>query len=171
MGCPAIVNLGDNLVFSIAVHDPETGSLTNADALPQFRIYQDELTLVLTGAMIERGKGFYYKLVSCTEANGFTLGKAYTVEIDAEVGGNRGGISYAFSVNKPTLIVKYDVTVKPGLPTVTVEAEPNVMGEDELHKLCGDILAEIEQIRDISESNKAAGEEALIAAHMARLEQ
>ena len=41
MGCPASCQLGDNLVFSICTHDPDTGVLTDADSAPAYRIYED----------------------------------------------------------------------------------------------------------------------------------
>ena len=43
MGCPSDVYLGQNLKFSITTHDPDTGVLTDADAAPAYRIYEDEV--------------------------------------------------------------------------------------------------------------------------------
>jgi len=42
--------------------------------------------------------GFYAILVPCTLANGFELGKNYTVYIQATVNGITGGISYGFNI-------------------------------------------------------------------------
>jgi len=102
MGCPSFVIIGENLVFSIATHDPDTGVLTDADAAPSYRIYEDETaTAILTGnmAILDTGNttGFYTELIACTAANGFEDGKSYTIYIEATVDGDTGGISYAFT--------------------------------------------------------------------------
>lgn len=101
MGCPAEVVIGDNLVFSICCHDPDTGQLTDDDAAPTWRIYEDE-----TGAAIANGTmaklddgntlGFYTELVACTVVAGFEDRKNYTIYIEATVGGDTGGICYTF---------------------------------------------------------------------------
>ena len=52
MGCQSEVSVGDNLVFSVTTHDPDTGVLTDADAVPSYRLYEDETaTPILTGNM------------------------------------------------------------------------------------------------------------------------
>ena len=52
MSCPSVVILGNNLTFSICTHDPDTGVLTDADALPAYRVYEDETAVpILTGTM------------------------------------------------------------------------------------------------------------------------
>jgi len=101
MGCPAAVYLGDNLVFSICTHDPDTGHLTDADTAPTYRIYEEETsTAILTGTMAKlddaNTTGFYTELIACTSANGFEAGKSYTVYIEATVDSDTGGISYGF---------------------------------------------------------------------------
>ena len=104
MGCPTSCQLGDNLVFSICTHDPDTGVLTDADSAPAYRIYEDETaTPILTGTMAtldtDNTTGFYTESIACTAANGFESGKSYTVYIEATVDGNTGGIAYAFKVD------------------------------------------------------------------------
>ena len=99
MGCPSEVEIGDNLVFSICTHDPDTGVLTDADAAPDYWVYEDEnATEILSGSMAKfDGKtGHYTELINCTAANGFENGKTYTIFINATVDSNQGGISYAF---------------------------------------------------------------------------
>jgi hypothetical protein len=50
MGCPDSVILGNDLVFSVTTHDPDTGVLTDAGAVPSYRVYEDETaTPILTG--------------------------------------------------------------------------------------------------------------------------
>lgn len=102
MGCPAQVKIGDNCVFSITTHDPDTGVLTDADSLPIFRVYEDEVaTPILTGTMAKlddaNTTGFYTELIACTVANGFEDGKTYTIYIEATVDADRGGIAFSFT--------------------------------------------------------------------------
>ena len=101
MGCQSIVYVGSNLTFSITTHDPDTGELTDADAAPVYRVYEDETaTAILTGTMAildtANTTGFYTELIACTAANGFETGKTYTIYIAATVDGDTGGINYAF---------------------------------------------------------------------------
>lgn len=101
MGCPALCAIGDNLVFSVTTHDPDTGVLTDADSAPTYRIYEDETaTAILTGSMskLDDGNttGFYTELIAATAANGFEDGKTYTIYIEATVDGDTGGMAYAF---------------------------------------------------------------------------
>jgi hypothetical protein len=104
MGCPTSVVLGDNLVFSICTHDPDTGVLTDADAVPDYRVYEDETgTAILTGSMAKlddaNTTGFYTELLACTTGNGFELGKTYTT----------GGIAYGFNVSHNTYTVAGEI--------------------------------------------------------------
>ncbi len=101
MGCQTEVVIGENLVFSITTHDPDTGVLTDADTPPTYRVYEDETeTPILTGTMAKlddaNTTGFYTELINCTAANGFENGKTYTVYIQATVDSDTGGITYAF---------------------------------------------------------------------------
>jgi hypothetical protein len=101
MGCQSEVFIGDNLTFTITCHDPDTGVLTDADAPPSYRVYEDE-----TGAAILNGNmaildnanttGFYSELINCTVGNGFEHGRSYNIYIEATVDGDTGGISYGF---------------------------------------------------------------------------
>ena len=101
MGCPSAVEIGDNLVFSITTHDPDTGVLTDADSAPSYRVYEDETgTAILNGSMAKlddaNTTGFYTESIACTSGNGFEDGKSYTIYIEATVDSDTGGISYAF---------------------------------------------------------------------------
>ena len=106
MGCPSEVVIGNNLVFSVTTHDPDTGVLTDADTVPTYRIYEDETsTAILTGSMAKlddtNTTGFYSELIACTAANGFESGKTYTVYIEATVDSDKGGICYGFRLESP----------------------------------------------------------------------
>jgi len=101
MGCPSETVIGKNLVFGITTHDPDTGILTDADAAPAYRVYEDETaTAILTGTMAKLDNanttGFYTELIACTAANGFEDGKTYTIYITATVDSDTGGITYSF---------------------------------------------------------------------------
>jgi hypothetical protein len=103
MGCQSDILLGQNLTFSVCTHDPSTGILTDADAVPAYRVYEDETaTALLTGVMAKlddaETTGFYSEQIACTTANGFEANKTYTIYITAAVGGDNGGISYNFRV-------------------------------------------------------------------------
>jgi hypothetical protein len=112
MGCQAEVLIGDNLTFSITTHDPETGILTDADAPPTYRIYEDESGQVYpAGAALgnmaklddANTTGFYTELVACTTANGFEDGKSYTIYIEATVDTFLGGIAFSFKAKAKLL--------------------------------------------------------------------
>ena len=104
MGCPSFVIIGDNLKFSITTHDPDTGVLTDADAVPPYRVYEDETAVpILTGNMAKlddaNTTGFYTEIIACTVANGFEDAKTYTIYIEATVDSDKGGISFDFTAH------------------------------------------------------------------------
>lgn len=122
MGCPSEVYIGDNLVFSICTHDPDTGHLTDADAAPIYRIYEEETAAaILTGTMTKlddaNTTGFYTELIACTAANGFEAGKSYTVYIEATVDSDTGGICYGFRADDITLSEITGASDIPATPT------------------------------------------------------
>ena len=101
MGCPSEVEIGDNLVFTITTHDPDTGVLTDATGNPAYRVYEDETgTAILTGSMAKlddaNTTGFYSESIACTSGNGFENGKSYNIYITATVDSDLGGICYGF---------------------------------------------------------------------------
>lgn len=103
MGCLSEVLLGNNLTFSICTHDPDTGVLTDADDPPPYRIYEGLTTPpILTGTMARlddaNTTGFYAAQIACTTANGFEVGKTYSIYIEAPVESDTGGIPYTFGV-------------------------------------------------------------------------
>jgi len=106
MGCQSEVWLGQYFTFSVCTHDPDTGELTDADAAPTYRIYEDETAVaILTGnmAILDNANttGFYTERIACTAANGFEHGSTYTIYIEATVDGDTGGICYAFRAMTP----------------------------------------------------------------------
>lgn len=120
MGCPSDVYLEDNLVFSICTHDPDTGILTDADALPSYRVYEDETAIaILTGTMAKlddaNTTGFYTESIACTAANGFESGKTYTIYIEATVDSDTGGISFGFKAKSIASIWDLSNGIETGL--------------------------------------------------------
>ncbi len=106
MGCPTKVELGKNVVFSVTTHDPDTGVLTDADAVPPWRLYEEETATPITSGNMAKlddanTTGLYSELVACTTGNGFEHGKTYTVYIEATVDSDKGGMSYAFTTERP----------------------------------------------------------------------
>lgn len=147
MGCPSEVNIGDNLVFSVCTHDPDTGVLTDADAVPTYLVYEDETgTAILTGSMAKlddaNTTGFYTELIACTTGNGFEDGKSYTVYIEATVDSDTGGISYGF---KATAGVDITQTVQQAIAAeVLKRAVSSVEGTADTTSLAALILATLE---------------------------
>ena len=103
MGCPTDCVIGDNLVFSIVTHDPDTGIRTVADAAPEYWVYEDETAVaILNGnmALLDAGNTtcLYTELIACTAGNGFEAEKNYTIYVEAMVDSDPGGIAFAFKV-------------------------------------------------------------------------
>ena len=95
------------MTFSITCHDPDTGVLTDADAVPDYWIYEDEtgvsinantpLADVMAKLDDAHTTGFYAETITCSAANGYEDGKSYTIYIEATVDGDTGGMSYGFT--------------------------------------------------------------------------
>ena len=103
MGCPRKVLLEDNVTFGICTHDPDTGVLTDADAVPSYRVYEDENATPISGGDMAKlddsnTVGFYTAQIACTKRNGFEVGKSYNIYIEATVDSDTGGMCYAFVV-------------------------------------------------------------------------
>ena len=131
MGCQASVVLANNLTFSICTHDADTGALTDTSAAPAYRVYEDETAgAILTGTMTKLDDantlGFYTELIACTTANGFEVGKSYTVYIEAIVDGITGGIAYGFTVESD--VAADIVAVKADTATILVDTGTTLDG-------------------------------------------
>lgn len=103
MGCQTEVDLGASLTFTITTHDPDTGILTDADAPPTYRVYEDEgLPPLLAGAMAfldpANTVGFYSEQIAVTAAAGFEANRSYNIYVEATVDGEQGGMNFAFEV-------------------------------------------------------------------------
>jgi hypothetical protein len=96
-------NIDDYLTFPANTHAAATGAATDADAVPSYRVYEDETgTAILTGSMAKlddtNTTGFYSERIQLTAANGFEVGKTYTIYISAAVSSVTGTNSHTFKV-------------------------------------------------------------------------
>jgi hypothetical protein len=95
--------IDDTLTFTAITHRFDTGALTDADAVPAYRIYEDETgTAILTGntAKLDDASttGFYSEQITLSAANGFEVGKSYAIYVTATVNSVVGGQSFNFKV-------------------------------------------------------------------------
>lgn len=96
-------NIDDLLTFAVNTHSASTGAATDADAVPSYRVYEDETgTAILTGSMAKlddtNTTGFYSEQLTLSAANGFEAGKCYSVYISAAVSSVTGTTERHFSI-------------------------------------------------------------------------
>lgn len=95
--------IDDLLTFTVTTHTFATGALTDADGNPAYRVYEDETgTAILTGSMAKlddaNTTGHYSEQITLSAANGFEVGKSYSIYITAAVAGVTGGTTRGFQV-------------------------------------------------------------------------
>lgn len=95
--------IDDYLTFPANTHTPSTGAATDDDAVPAFRIYEDETgTAIATGSMAKlddtNTTGFYSERIQLLAATGFEAGKTYTIYIESTVGTIIGTLSHSFQI-------------------------------------------------------------------------
>lgn len=95
--------IDDLLTFAANTHNAATGAATDGDGVPTYRIYEDETgTAILTGSMAKlddaNTTGFYSEQITLSAANGFEVGKSYTVYISATVNSVVGTMHHTFQV-------------------------------------------------------------------------
>lgn len=78
--------IDDVLTFYVNTHDPDTGSESDTDSVPSYRVYENETgTAILTGSMAKlddsNTTGFYSEAVTLSAANGFEAGKCYAIRV------------------------------------------------------------------------------------------
>lgn len=94
--------INDSVTFTVVTH-AATGALTDADAVPSYRVYEDETsTAILSGNMAKlddpNTTGHYSARITLSAANGFEKGKSYSIFISAAVGGVTGATVRTFQV-------------------------------------------------------------------------
>ena len=99
------VTLGDTLTFTCLTRNPSNGELTDADAVPDYRIYEAETaTAIKTGSMAtldtSNTTGFYAESYEISTTNGFEAAKSYNIYITYTVagGGSTNGEVQTFKV-------------------------------------------------------------------------
>src|SRR5688572_17010612 len=88
--------IDDTLTFTVVTHRFDTGGQTDADSVPSYRIYEDETgAAILTGntAKLDDANttGFYSEQITLSAANGFEVGKSYSIYVSAAVNSVTGG--------------------------------------------------------------------------------
>jgi len=81
-------NLGDIITFDFTTHNPSTGMVSDADALPTCEVFEDDNdTEILSPVVSKRtGKtGNYRVSIETSTANGFEVGKSYNVIVATTV--------------------------------------------------------------------------------------
>ncbi len=96
-------NIDDTVSFTVVTHDPATGDLTDADAVPAYRVYEDETgTAILTGSMAKlddsNTTGHYSEQLTLSVVNGLEASKSYNIYISAAVNGITGGTVRNFQI-------------------------------------------------------------------------
>jgi hypothetical protein len=95
--------IDDTLTFTVVTHTPATGAVTDADAVPDYRVYEDETGVaILTGSLAKlddaNTTGHYSEQVTLSAANGLEKGKSYNIYINATVGGIEGATVKSFQM-------------------------------------------------------------------------
>ncbi len=122
-------NIDDFITFTVNTHDPITGAAVDADALPAYRIYEDETTAAIaTGTMdlldgTTNTVGFYSERRQLTTALGFEKGKTYTIYISVVVGGVAATTSKTFQVGAMARIISGTGTGELNLASGVVDAD------------------------------------------------
>lgn len=99
--------IDDVLTFPANTHSASTGAATDADAVPSYRVYEDETgTAILNGTMAKLDDatttGFYSEQITLGAANGFEKGKCYTIYISAAVASVTGTMNHTFQIQAET---------------------------------------------------------------------
>ena len=95
--------INDLLTWTVDTHTVTTGAVTDADSVPTYRIYEDETgTPILTGSMAKLDDagttGFYSEQITLSAANGFEVGKCYSIRTTTAVNSVTAANSYNFKV-------------------------------------------------------------------------
>lgn len=95
--------IDDLLTFAVNTHLGSTGAAIDADAVPDYRVYEGETaTPILTGSMAlldsTNTEGFYTEELTLSAANGFENGKSYNIYISATVNSIEGTLTHNFQI-------------------------------------------------------------------------
>lgn len=95
--------IDDLLTFYANTTRFDTGAATDADAVPDYRVYENETgTAILTGSMAlldsTNTAGFYSEQITLSAANGFEKGKSYAIYISATVNSVAGATHHTLQI-------------------------------------------------------------------------
>lgn len=95
--------IDDALTFTCNTHRASTGAAADADAVPTYRVYEDEAgTAILSGSLAKlddaNTTGYYSEQITLSAASGFEKGKTYTIYISATVDSVEGTMSHSFQL-------------------------------------------------------------------------
>lgn len=123
--------IDDLLTFVCNTQVFATGVATDADAVPSYRVYEDETTTpILTGnmALLDGGNtaGFYSEQITLSAANGFEKGKSYSIYIAATVSTIAGAAHRTFQIQAAVDVKSWAGGAIPapsvtGIPTVDLK--------------------------------------------------
>jgi len=133
------MNLGkweidDFVTFTCNTHDAATGAATDADAVPSYRVYEDETaTPILTGtmALLDSGNtaGLYSERIQLTAASGFEVGKSYSIYISATVDSIEGTLSHSLQIEVEPANAAALATVDANVDAVLVDTGTTLPAE------------------------------------------
>lgn len=88
------IPLDEVVYFDVICHDPATGAVSDADSTPSFAVYEEstDTDIGVGGSLTKRTSltGNYRGSFTASSANGFELGKFYSVVASATVGSVAG---------------------------------------------------------------------------------
>lgn len=120
--------IDDLLTFPANTHTAATGAATDADSVPSYRVYEDETgTAILTGSMAKlddaNTTGFYSEQITLSAANGFEIGKSYTIYISATVASVVGTMSHTLQVEAALATAASVATLQTSVDDLPTNAE------------------------------------------------
>lgn len=120
--------IDDLLTFPANTHTAATGAATDADSVPSYRVYEDETgTAILTGSMAKLDDsntvGFYSEQITLSAANGFEVGKSYTIYISATVATVVGTMAHTFQVEAAQATASAVVALQTSVDDLPTNAE------------------------------------------------
>ncbi len=134
------VKLGETIYLDFTTHDPATGAVSDADALPTFEVFENDIDseLAVPDAVIAKRTaktGDYRISLLCTVANGFEAGKSYNVIASAAVSGvtAKGGVA--------TFVVRGSTTDE-----ILAEIDNGTYGLLALQVIAGAVKAKTDQL-------------------------
>lgn len=125
--------IDDFLTFYVNTHTAATGAATDADAVPPYRIYEDETGAAIANANMAKLDdantiGFYSERIQLLTATGFEKGKQYVIYIAATVATVVGTIHHTFQIE-----AEVDAnTVSDGVDVTSISGDSNSANNLEL---------------------------------------